>query len=71
MRAEQTAYDKQDSQVPHACPLYNLILSAFLEHAGCWFLNSGIQEPDGGVARYYRSDAGRNAAVSNEITVMR
>lgn len=31
-------------------------------------MHSGIQEPDGGVARYYRSDTGQNAAVSNEIT---
>jgi hypothetical protein len=39
-----------------------------LDQAGAWFLNSGIQEPDGGVARYYRVDAESNAAVSNEIT---
>jgi len=31
-------------------------------------LFSGIQEPTGGVARYYRSDLGKNARVSNEIT---
>ncbi len=43
-------------------------LSSFLEHAGCWFVRSGIQEPSGGVARYYRSDTGKNLAVSNEIT---
>jgi hypothetical protein len=48
-------------------------LSPFLEnsglvHAGCWFLRSGIQDPSGGVARYYRSDTGQNLAVSNEIT---
>jgi hypothetical protein len=43
-------------------------LSSFLEHAGCWFLRSGIQEPSGGVARYYRSDTGQNLAISNEIT---
>jgi hypothetical protein len=36
--------------------------------AGEWFLRSGIQNPDGGVARYYRSDLGRNQAVSTEIT---
>ena len=40
----------------------------FLEAAGRWFLQSGIQEPDGGVARYYRSNEGRNAPVSTEIT---
>ena len=39
-----------------------------LSEAGCWFLNSGIQEPSGGVARYYRTDSGQNAPVSNEIT---
>jgi len=43
-------------------------LTSFLEPAGCWFLHSGIQESDGGVARYYRSDSDANAAVSNEIT---
>jgi hypothetical protein len=36
--------------------------------AGQWFLHSGIQEVSGGVARYYRSDLGRNAPVSHEIT---
>ncbi len=44
-----------------------------LEQAGCWFLYSGIQESNGakvngGVARYFRADSGRNAPVSNEIT---
>lgn len=39
-----------------------------LERAGDWFLCSGIQEPGGGVARYYRSDLCRNAGISNEIT---
>jgi hypothetical protein len=43
-------------------------LTSFLERAGRWFLESGIQEADGGVARYYRSDLGANAPVSNEIT---
>ena len=36
--------------------------------AACWFVESGIQEPQGGVARYFRGDAGRNARVSTEIT---
>ncbi|MEI9973036.1 MAG: hypothetical protein WDO73_13845 [Ignavibacteriota bacterium] len=36
--------------------------------AGEWFLQSGIQNSDGGVARYYRLDLGRNQAVSTEIT---
>jgi hypothetical protein len=39
-----------------------------LEQAGRWFLESGIQEPGGGVARYYRSDSCANAPVSAEIT---
>jgi hypothetical protein len=39
-----------------------------LEHAGCWFLRSGIQEASGGVARYYRAETGSNLPVSNEIT---
>ena len=39
-----------------------------LTSAGAWFLHSGIQEESGGVARYYRSDLGRNARVSTEIT---
>lgn len=43
-------------------------MGSFLEHAGCWFLHSGIQERDGGVARFYRSDTGASAAVSTEIT---
>jgi hypothetical protein len=39
-----------------------------LDRAGRWFLESGIQEPSGGVARYYRSEQCRNARVSTEIT---
>jgi len=33
-----------------------------------WLLHSGIQESNGGVARYYRSDLERNHAISTEIT---
>ncbi len=40
----------------------------FLEHAGRWFRCSGIQEPSGGVARYYLADRGQNLPVSTEIT---
>jgi hypothetical protein len=36
--------------------------------AGKWLLGSGIQEHNGGVARYYRSDLGRNHPISTEIT---
>src|SRR5258706_3646476 len=39
-----------------------------LNAAGGWFLNSGIQDASGGVARYYRCDLGKNARISNEIT---
>jgi hypothetical protein len=36
--------------------------------AGEWFVRSGIQLPNGGVARYYRADLDRNHTVSTEIT---
>lgn len=39
-----------------------------VSRAGDWFLRSGIQEPSGGVARYYRADLQRNNPVSTEIT---
>jgi hypothetical protein len=39
-----------------------------IARAGDWFVSSGIQEPNGGVARYYRTDLQRNAPVSTEIT---
>jgi hypothetical protein len=42
--------------------------TSLIERAGRWFLDSGIQEASGGVARYYRSDLGTNAKVSTEIT---
>ncbi len=41
---------------------------AILARAGSWFLNSGIQDTSGGVARYYLCDSRRNAPVSTEIT---
>jgi hypothetical protein len=43
-------------------------ISNFIDRAGRWFLDSGIQEPGGGVARYRRTDTGRNQPISNEIT---
>jgi len=43
-------------------------LSPQIAHAGEWFLHSGIQESNGGVARYHRTDTGRNLPVSTEIT---
>ena len=39
-----------------------------LARAGHWFLHSGIQEPNGGVARYHLSASGNNLPVSTEIT---
>jgi hypothetical protein len=39
-----------------------------LVRASRWFVSSGIQEPSGGVARYYRSDLKGNHAISTEIT---
>ncbi|MEK7408173.1 MAG: hypothetical protein AAB225_24140 [Acidobacteriota bacterium] len=48
-------------------PLQSACLRA-RDLAGRWFLDSGIQEPFGGVARYYRSDLCRNLRVSTEIT---
>jgi hypothetical protein len=47
---------------------YTSGLSSQLARAGEWFLCSGIQEPNGGVARYHRTDTGRNLPVSTEIT---
>ncbi len=43
-------------------------LDTMLRRAGSWFVNSGIQEATGGVARYYLSDSRQNAPVSAEIT---
>jgi hypothetical protein len=39
-----------------------------LERASCWFLNSGIQEANGGVARFHQTDLESNAPISTEIT---
>jgi hypothetical protein len=43
-------------------------LLPLVSRAGEWFLRSGIQTPDGGVARYYRLDVASNLPVSTEIT---
>jgi hypothetical protein len=45
-----------------------LSAASSLTRAGRWFLESGIQGPSGGVARFYRSEAGKNKPVSTEIT---
>ena len=39
-----------------------------LTRAGHWFLHSGIQSANGGVARFYRADLKKNKPVSTEIT---
>jgi hypothetical protein len=39
-----------------------------LARAGHWFLYSGIQEPCGGFARFYRSEIQKNLPVSTEIS---
>ncbi len=49
-------------------PHRNFAALTRLEQAGEWFLHSGIQEPSGGVARYYRVDEQRNLPLSTEIT---
>ncbi len=43
-------------------------MSQQIFRAGDWFLRSGIQQSDGGVARYYRTDECRNLPASTEIT---
>src|SRR5262245_926669 len=47
---------------------YTNLLSPQIARAGQWLLHSGIQDSDGGVARYYRVDLERNLSVSTEIT---
>lgn len=54
---------RADAKIADLSPSENVA-----DRAGCWFLHSGIQEPSGGVARYFRADLGRNAPVSTEIT---
>ena len=48
--------------------LAQAISSSISQRAGLWFLQSGIQEPNGGVARYHHTDTRRNARISTEIT---
>jgi uncharacterized protein YyaL (SSP411 family) len=43
-------------------------LSLQLRAAGHWLARSGIQLPNGGVARYHLADAGLNQNISTEIT---
>ena len=44
------------------------ISSSISQRAGLWFLQSGIQESNGGVARYHHTDRAQNARISTEIT---
>lgn len=41
---------------------------AILHRGAAWLLQSGIQEPCGGVARYHFTDRSQNARISTEIT---
>jgi len=41
---------------------------AILEQGAKWLLQSGIQEPSCGVARYHFTDRNQNARISTEIT---
>jgi hypothetical protein len=43
-------------------------MPSLLDRAGRWFLQSGVQEPNGGVARFYRLDTQQNHRISTEIT---
>jgi hypothetical protein len=43
-------------------------MASVCQAAGEWFLRSGIQQTNGGVARYYFSDRERNAPLTTEIT---
>ena len=54
--------------IPPGGECYTSGLLPEIARAGEWFLTSGIQDSDGGVARYFRTDLGRNAPVSTEIT---
>lgn len=52
----------------HATRRANDFENQFAESVGNWLLHSGIEESDGGVARYHLSDECRNKPVSTEIT---
>lgn len=43
-------------------------MTEILERASRWLIESGVQQPCGGVARYYRTDVKQNVPVSTEIT---
>lgn len=54
--------------MPTATPDTVSSVTEVLRRAGHWFLHSGIQEPGGGVARYYLVKEGANRRTSTEIT---
>ena len=62
------AQGARQSALRKSWALLNYKLLPQISRAGEWFLHSGIQQPHGGVARYYRTDLARNQAVSTEIT---
>ncbi len=76
----QTKIDQYEAQDTQTITRYQCILSfvfrsesaieskMYIDRAGRWILSSGITADTGGVARYYRSDLKRNAAVSTEIS---
>lgn len=53
--------------MPVGNPVLTTVPSS-LRRAAEWFLTSGIQLREGGVARYYRADVGQNLPISTEIT---
>jgi hypothetical protein len=54
--------------LPTSCPARAVDVPEALAAGERWFLESGIMEPAGGVARYHLSNRGENARVSTEIT---
>jgi len=54
--------------LPDTSATSRTVLNDAVEAAGRWFLQSGIQEPGGGVARYHLADLDQNLPVSTEIT---
>jgi hypothetical protein len=54
--------------MPSALHPQLLKIETRIERASCWFIGSGIQQQDGGVARIYNTDLELSAPVSTEIT---
>lgn len=68
MGAEEPDSIRPDFQPCAGLGCYNQTLTPDISRAGRWFLDSGIQEINGGVARYHRTDLNQNAPISTEIT---